>query len=101
MKTSHIVDELRDVAERLGLEVRTERGAFRGGRCRKDGADLIVLNKRQPVEAHLAILAESLKEFDLDDVFVKPAVRKALQESWESRSGAAVDETDFADADDA
>ena len=55
MRTEQILRELEDVAQRLGVEVRVERGGFRGGLCQIDDEQVIVLNKRQPVETRLAV----------------------------------------------
>ena len=82
MKTEEIVSELVEAARQMGIEVRSERGGFRGGLCTVEEAELILLNKRQPPEAHLAILAESLRDKEMDKVFLTPAVRKALEQSW-------------------
>jgi len=83
MKTEHIVQALETVAQRLGLAVRWEKGRFRGGRCTVNGATLILLNKSHPPEIHLAILAESLRDLPVDTIFLRPAVREALEATWE------------------
>ncbi|MEM1094326.1 MAG: hypothetical protein AAGJ10_06955 [Bacteroidota bacterium] len=99
MKTEQIVKELAQAARQMGLTVRMEKGGFRGGRCRVNDDRLIVLNKLHPPERHLAILATSLQEQELDTVFLKPAVRRALQQSWAQQAAAVeVDVTEGADA---
>jgi hypothetical protein len=82
VKVDQIVRELEDVARKLGVEVRNERGHFRGGLCSVDEHPVIVLNRRQPAEARLAILAESLRDLPVETVFMRPAVRQALEASW-------------------
>jgi hypothetical protein len=82
MKVEQIVRELIEAASQMGLEVRTESGSFRGGRCTVDETELILLNKRHPPETHLAILAESLRRSPMDTIFLAPAVRSALEQSW-------------------
>ena len=84
MKTQVIVKELEEVARQLGLGVRKEKGNFRGGRCIVGGNEIIVLNKHHVPELHLSILAEALRGMPIDSVFMKPAVRKALEDAWES-----------------
>jgi hypothetical protein len=98
MDTSQIIDELEDVARRLGLEVRTEKGNFRGGRCTVGDETIIMLNKRHLPEVQLAVLAESLREAPLDTVYLKPAVRRALEEVWAEQDQADA-EADAPDAD--
>ena len=95
MKAEQILRELEDVARRLGVDVRIERGGFRGGLCLIDEEQVIVLNKRQPVESRLAILAQSLKSLPVDTVFMRPAVREALESSWKDQSEVELDTADF------
>ena len=83
VKPQYIVKELEEVARQLGWPVRTERGSFRGGRCLVNGEQLIVLNKMHPPEMHLAILARSLRGLPVETVYLKPAVRAALEQAWE------------------
>ncbi len=92
MKAEQIVKELEDVARQLGVDVRLERGSFRGGLCLIDDEKVIVLNKRQPAESRLAILAESLRTLPVDRVFMRPAVREALESSWDAQE--VVDDVD-------
>lgn len=95
MKPDQILKELEDVARRLGVDVRVERGGFRGGLCLIDDEQVIVLNKRQPVESRLAILADSLRSLPVDTVFMRPAVREALESSWGDRTEVELDGADF------
>lgn len=85
MKTKQIVKELEDAVRRMGLHVRFEQGNFRGGYCKVDDDEVVVLNKRHPPEAHLAVLAEALRELPVDTVYLRPAVRKALEAAWARR----------------
>lgn len=82
MKTERIIDELIEAAGQLGFEVRREKGNFRGGRCVKGDDALIMLNKRHLPETQLAVLAEALRETPIDTVYLKPAVRQALETMW-------------------
>ena len=77
-----LVEELIVVARQLGLEVRIEAGPFRGGHCVKQGGELIMLNRQHPPEVHLALLAEALRNRPLDTLYLKPAVRRALENAW-------------------
>ncbi|MFO8098923.1 MAG: hypothetical protein R6T83_04785 [Salinibacter sp.] len=82
MDTSAVIDELEDVAERLGLEVRAEKGNFRGGRCVVGEQEIIMLNKNHLPETQLVVFAEALREAPLDTIYLKPAVRTALEDAW-------------------
>jgi len=82
MKTSQIVKALEEAVAQLGLRVRLEKGNFRGGLCKRGEETLLMLNKRHPPEVHLAILAEALRDLPVDRIFLRPAVRHALEECW-------------------
>ncbi|MEM8488672.1 MAG: hypothetical protein AAF564_24200 [Bacteroidota bacterium] len=85
MKTQVIVKELEEIARQLGLGIRKGKGNFKGGRCVVGGQDLIVLNRHHLPEIHLSVLAEGLRDLPVEDVFMKPAVRKALEEVWDAK----------------
>lgn len=89
-KTRRLVEELIAVARQLGLEVRMETGPFRGGHCIKQGEELVMLNRRHPPEVHLALLAEALRTRPLDTLYLKPTVRRVLEEVW-ARSSSSTD----------
>ncbi len=91
MKTSQIVNELKQAAFQLGYEVRVEKGNFRGGRCAVEGASIIMLNKRHLPEVQLAVLAAALRETRIDAIYLKPAVREALEAAWAEQDRAAAD----------
>lgn len=84
MKADQIVRELEGVARHFGVQVRFEKGRFRGGRCVVEGERFVVLNRLHPPEVNLSILAESLRDLPLDTVFVRPVVRRALEEAWQA-----------------
>lgn len=88
--TRRLVAELITLARQLGLEVRLEAGAFRGGYCVKQGDELIMLNRKHPPEVHLSLLAEALRTRLLDTHYLKPAVRRALEEAW-TRTSSSID----------
>ena len=101
MKTEHIVKALEEAVRQFGVEVRWEKGRFQGGRCQINGEDLIMLNKHHPPEAHLAILAESLRDLPIDAIFLRPAVREAVEAIWKRHPDTLPDtllEQDEADA---
>ncbi|HEX8298910.1 MAG TPA: hypothetical protein VF594_07075 [Rubricoccaceae bacterium] len=70
-----------DALKRLGVPVRRGRGGFRGGRCTVDGRDVVVLNTLHPPEAHVAVLAGALAELPHDGLYLRPAVRAALDDA--------------------
>lgn len=90
MKTQQVVKELEQAAQQLGVRVRFEKGNFRGGLCTVEDQQTIVLNRRHPPEVHVALLAEGLRGLAVDTIYLKPAVREALEAAWK-RSDRTVD----------
>lgn len=82
MKAQQLVKALEEAVRQLGVEVRYERGPFRGGYCTVEGRPVVVLNRQRPPEAHLAALAAALRELPADEVYLRPAVRDALEDLW-------------------
>ncbi len=83
MKTETILDALKDAAGRLGLTVREEKGNFQGGRCVVEGEEIVMLNKRHLPEVRLSVLARSLRQAPVDAIYLRPAVRQALENLWQ------------------
>lgn len=91
MDIKQIIDELEQTAQQLGFEVRREKGNFRGGQCSVEGESIIILNKRHLPETQLAVLAEALRDTPIDTVYLKPAVREALEATWAEHDDAAAE----------
>lgn len=94
MKTEQILEELKTAAEQLGYRVRTEKGNFKGGRCVVGDESIIMLNKRHLPQLQLVILAQSLRDLPIDEVFLRPAVRSALEDVWQRNESFEVDAAD-------
>lgn len=97
MKTEQILEELKKAAAQLGFEVRTEKGNFRGGRCKVGEEEIIMLNRRHLAEAQLVVLADSLRDLPVREIFLKPAVRTALEEAWQRNESLEAEGADDAD----
>lgn len=82
MKTEKLILELESLCEKLGYLIRKERGSFRGDQCVIEGEKLIVINKNKPPISQAGILAKVLQYNQADDIFIKPAVRKELEDLW-------------------
>ncbi|MEM1271413.1 MAG: hypothetical protein AAF752_12880 [Bacteroidota bacterium] len=82
MKIDRVVKELEEAAGQLGVQIRREKGRFRGGACVVKGDDVFVLNKNHPPEVHMALLAGLMRELPADTIYLKPQVRAALEQAW-------------------
>jgi len=78
-----LIDLLEQCANRLGIPVRyaalaTEELAGRGGLCVFKGEPLIVIERSLSQTEKARLLAAGLAHFDLEDVYMPPAVREAI-----------------------
>lgn len=85
MRLLRLVDELAEVAKRLGLEVRREKilrevgYRARGGACRLREKDLIIIDREMAPAEQVEMLAEALRTRDLENLYLSPAARRLLQ----------------------
>lgn len=83
MKAEDLLLELEKLIEQSGYSIRKERGNFRGDHCIMEGDKLVVVNKNRPMQLQVGILARVLQQLELEDVYIKPAVRNHLESLWE------------------
>ena len=86
-----LCEELKELARRLGVQVREEvllrevGYHVRSGGCRVRGEDVIFLDRQLPAADRVQILVDQLAGRDLETHYLTPELRRLL----ESRSGAA------------
>jgi hypothetical protein len=81
-----LLDHLEELAQRLGIEVRYEdlqgEAPFQsGGLCRIHDKQFIIVHARAGIKEKNLVLARALRRFDLDGVYLKPALRDFLENS--------------------
>ncbi len=81
----NLLSNLEDLLSQLNIEVRYEKGDFRGGICRVGDDKICLLNKSLTAPQKNILIAQSLVEEDLSDVFIVPAIRKFIESSGEQR----------------
>lgn len=86
VKDKTLVRVMERIVTGQGVEVRWEKGAFQGGRCTLDGQEIIILNRRLPIETHLRVLARAVRPEALDATSLRPAIRTAMQHLIEKMS---------------
>ena len=84
MKPEQIYNELKNVAERLGIAVeehnfRATGVTTRGGSCIVRGKPVILIDKHRPLQRKIRILASSLAEFPHEEIYAVPAIRDLIQ----------------------
>jgi hypothetical protein len=83
MKTEQIYQELKDLADRLGVVVSEQKLSAEGlkvksGLCKIRGHFVMILDKQLPIYKKCTILATCLSDMPHDAIFVIPAVREFL-----------------------
>ena len=81
MKKVKLYTEFEQLGQRLGMKILKGRGDFSGGTCTVNNETVIVLNKMKPIEQRLRTLATSFLEFNLDEIYMVPALRAYIEES--------------------
>jgi hypothetical protein len=80
-----LCEELKEVARRLGLQVREEillREAgyrVRSGLCRVRGEDVIFLDRNLPPGERVQVLLDGLAGRDVETLYLSPALRRLLE----------------------
>lgn len=80
-----ILDELKDVAARLGLKVREEKllrevgYRVRSGRCRVGEDQVLFLDRNTPAESQIDVLIDELVARGVESVYLSPAARSLVE----------------------
>ena len=80
MNKKKLYAEFELLAEKLNLKIIKDRGNFVGGICRIKDEKVIVVNKMRPLEQRLKVLASSFLSYDLDDIYMVPALRAYIEQ---------------------
>lgn len=86
MQSRQVLEYLKDLAERLGVEVvyqkmEEEEFAVKGGLCKVNGNFKIFINRSQSIENQISILAQGLAPFNTEEVFLFPYIRAVLEKA--------------------
>ncbi len=79
MKLKDIFDELITIAKEAGITVKKEKGNFHGGYCVINGREMIILNRASTLETMASLVARSLSERSVDNVYIKPVIRDFIE----------------------
>lgn len=88
MRKQDILQELEDVAKKLGYRIRYEKGNFVGGDCRVREEKVLVINKFLPIEGRISTIARALARIGVGNVFITPQARKLIDDELSEKNGA-------------
>jgi hypothetical protein len=80
-----LLEQLKEVGGRIGIEVREERlvrevgYSVRSGRCRVNGQEVILLDRNAAISERTEALLESLATCDLSEIYLEPEIRQLLR----------------------
>jgi len=75
-----LLQELKQIAQEMGANVRFERGDFKGGYCILKEDRTIVINKLSTFQRKVMILTTALKELGVNDIYLPPKLREIIEE---------------------
>lgn len=81
-----LLNQLEELAGKLGIEIRyrniaTEEPHRTGGLCRVNGQYVLIIHSRLTVKGKIGMLIKTLKGFEMDEVYLLPAIRDLLEKS--------------------
>jgi hypothetical protein len=89
MTHEELLIQLEDLAGRLNIQVqyesqKNEDPSTFGGFCRVRDQHMIIIHSKATISRKIDILAEVLRRFDIDDLYMRPALREYLKKDIES-----------------
>jgi len=84
-----LLQSLIELAEKLSVRVifknlKDDEFVIKSGMCSIKGDTLIIIDSRVSLEEKIKTLCQELKKFNLDNIFISPAIRDILQGQNES-----------------
>ena len=78
------LQDLKSVAEKLAIEIEivnlnNQEFQVQSGYCKMKGKDLILLDKNISLQEQSEILLQTLKNFDLEDIYVASWIREFIE----------------------
>ncbi|MBT3923761.1 MAG: hypothetical protein HOF21_14420 [Nitrospina sp.] len=78
------VKDLKDAAEKLSIKIEVanlndQEFSIQSGYCKLNGEDLIILDKNLSSEEHMAVIFNTLKKFNLDNIYVADWIREKME----------------------
>ena len=77
-KKELLIQELIELINQTGYEVRIEKGSFKGGFCLVRESKVLLINKNLEQDKKINFLLKNLSEIGTDEIFIKPNIREML-----------------------
>ncbi|MFB3924513.1 MAG: hypothetical protein ACE14T_00535 [Syntrophales bacterium] len=84
MDKNILLVQLEELAYKLGLKIREEHIAedevpVVGGLCRIKDENVIIINSKAAVKDRIRVLIDVFSRFDLNNIYIRPALREMLE----------------------
>lgn len=79
MPESEALQAFETLAQTLGVKVRYDKGDFKSALCRVENENLIIIQKDIPTAKKIQVFASEFSKFDLENIYIVPALRNILQ----------------------
>jgi hypothetical protein len=86
MDKEEIIEQLEELIRGFGIKIRYEPITFDdeitnvvGGLCKLRGEKLLIINSKSPMRDKIKTFAQALRSFDLDKIYIKPAIRALIE----------------------
>jgi len=84
MKTAEVLEHLEKLSQNLAIDLRYEKGDFKGGLCRVKDQRILIINSKLPDEEKIKIFLSELGQLDLQNTYVLPVIRELIEEQAEN-----------------
>jgi hypothetical protein len=84
MNHEELLTQLEELAGRLNIQVqyesmRNEDPSTFGGFCRVRDQHMMIIHSKATISRKIDVFTEALRHFDMDDLFMRPALREYLK----------------------
>ena len=86
MNENETIDQLEELVERFGIKIRYEPLKqeedlirIRWGLCLLRGEYVLIIDSKATMGEKIRTLAEAMRHFDIDQVYIRPALRELLE----------------------
>ena len=80
MTNELILQGLETLIQNLSIDLRYEKGDFKGGLCKIKNQAVIIINDKLPIDKKIKIMAKELKLLNLEQIYIRPALRKVIEQ---------------------
>jgi len=81
LKPERLMTLFEELAEKLNIKLVLGTGNFMGGFCTLENQQYLVVNKMQPIESRLHVLAREFNALKVSEMYLVPALREFIEES--------------------